>query len=64
MHSQSTLTKTTHAITAPREVSKIAPALLAAAIGLTLVFLAGFAESNTLHNATHDTRHSTGFPCH
>jgi len=24
----------------------------------------GFAPIEVIHNATHDTRHSTGFPCH
>lgn len=35
-----------------------------AMIGATLVFAAGFAHSQTLHDAAHDMRHSTGFPCH
>ncbi len=35
-----------------------------ALIGATLVFAAGFANSGVLHDAAHDTRHSTGFPCH
>lgn len=35
-----------------------------ALIGATLVFAAGFAQSQTLHDAAHDMRHSTGFPCH
>jgi len=29
-----------------------------------LIFAAGFASSDALHAATHDTRHATGFPCH
>ncbi|MED5299702.1 MAG: CbtB domain-containing protein [Pseudomonadota bacterium] len=24
----------------------------------------GFADSSTIHNAAHDTRHSVSFPCH
>lgn len=35
-----------------------------ALLGATLVFLSGFAQSQTLHDAAHDMRHSTGFPCH
>ena len=35
-----------------------------ALIGATLVFAAGFAHSQSLHDAAHDMRHSTGFPCH
>ena len=29
-----------------------------------LLFVAGLAQSATLHDAAHDTRHATGFPCH
>ena len=39
-------------------------ALLAAALGIVIVFAAGFAPSETVHNAAHDTRHSFAFPCH
>ena len=39
-------------------------ALLAAALGLAIVFAAGFSPSETVHNAAHDTRHSFSFPCH
>ena len=40
------------------------PALLALGFGLLLVFGAGFASPAALHNATHDTRHAFGLPCH
>jgi cobalt transporter subunit CbtB len=40
------------------------PALVALALGLALVFGAGFASPAALHNATHDTRHAFGLPCH
>jgi cobalt transporter subunit CbtB len=43
---------------------KLLPALLMAALGLALLFAAGFAETDVLHNATHDERHAAGFPCH
>lgn len=33
-------------------------------MGLSLVYFAGFSHLDLVHNATHDTRHSTGFPCH
>ena len=39
-------------------------ALLAATLGLVIVFAAGFAPSEAVHNAAHDTRHSFAFPCH
>jgi cobalt transporter subunit CbtB len=39
-------------------------ALVAAALGLGLVFLTGFAHTIVLHNGAHDTRHALSFPCH
>ena len=33
-------------------------------LGAALIFVAGFAPQDAVHNAAHDTRHSTGFPCH
>ncbi len=44
--------------------SVLAQTLFVALVGLTLVFAAGFAQSQGLHDAAHDMRHSTGFPCH
>ena len=40
------------------------PALAAMILGLGIVFAAGFAQSEAIHNATHDTRHAFGLPCH
>lgn len=40
------------------------PAVLALLFGAFLVFGTGFAHSNTVHNAAHDTRHAFAFPCH
>ena len=39
-------------------------ALMAAVLGLVIVFAAGFAPTDAVHNAAHDTRHSFAFPCH
>ena len=39
-------------------------ALPAAALGLVIVFAAGFAPREAVHNAAHNTRHSFSFPCH
>jgi cobalt transporter subunit CbtB len=33
-------------------------------LGAFFVWGAGFADSATLHEAAHDTRHAYGFPCH
>ncbi|OYX42473.1 MAG: hypothetical protein B7Z02_12265 [Rhodobacterales bacterium 32-67-9] len=35
-----------------------------ALVGATVLFVAGHAQSATLHDAAHDVRHATGFPCH
>ncbi|RJL19526.1 CbtB domain-containing protein [Paracoccus siganidrum] len=35
-----------------------------ALLGAVLIFVAGLAQSETLHDAAHDVRHATGFPCH
>lgn len=40
------------------------PALAAILLGVFLVLGTGFAHSNTIHNAAHDSRHSLAFPCH
>lgn len=39
-------------------------ALLALSIGALTIFLIGFAHSDLLHNAAHDSRHALSFPCH
>ena len=45
-------------------VSRIAAIGCVALFGLGLVWAAGFANAETLHNAAHDSRHSLTFPCH
>jgi cobalt transporter subunit CbtB len=49
---------------AARSASGLLPIVFVALIGATVVFLAGHAQSATLHDAAHDMRHGTGFPCH
>ncbi len=39
-------------------------ALMAILFGILLIAGAGFAQSSVLHDATHDTRHAFGLPCH
>ena len=38
--------------------------LFVTVLGGAMVFLTGLAHSQTLHDAAHDVRHTTGFPCH
>jgi len=40
------------------------PALGAILLGLFLFLGVGFASPMAIHNATHDTRHALGLPCH
>ena len=42
----------------------IGPVQLMLALGMALMFVAGHAQSAALHDAAHDVRHATGFPCH
>ena len=40
------------------------PALAAAMLGMAILFGVALANSDTIHNAAHDTRHAAAFPCH
>ncbi len=44
--------------------SVLFPAIAAFAIGFGLIFMSGLVQAETLHDAAHDVRHATGFPCH
>ncbi len=50
--------------TAAKSTSGLLSIVFVALIGATLLFVAGHAQSATLHDAAHDVRHATGFPCH
>jgi len=49
--------------TAARSQTLVA-ALLAALLGLVVIWGVGFSHISVVHNAAHDVRHSNGFPCH
>lgn len=36
----------------------------ALAVGVALLYFAGFAEASVFHDSAHDTRHTLAFPCH
>jgi len=42
----------------------IAAAVFAIILGAFLIYGAGLAQPEILHNAAHDSRHSLAFPCH
>ena len=47
-----------------RAGERVSAVLIAAMLGLGLVFFAGFSPAGALHNAAHDFRHTQNFPCH
>ena len=55
---------TTTTRTAARVDTGLATIIFAALLGLGTLFIAGHAQSGALHDAAHDVRHATGFPCH
>ncbi len=54
---------TTNTVATPVATSLV-QVIFVALIGATILFVAGHAQSATLHDAAHDVRHATGFPCH
>ena len=46
------------------DTGSIVSIAVVALFGMTVLFVAGFANSAVLHDAAHDTRHAVGFPCH
>ncbi|WP_062228215.1 CbtB domain-containing protein [Aureimonas frigidaquae] len=44
--------------------TRFATGLLALALGGFLIFGAGFASADQLHDTAHDARHAMGLPCH
>ena len=43
---------------------RMATGVVALLLGVFLLYGAGFAHSDILHNAAHDTRHAVTVPCH
>lgn len=51
-------------VSAPAQASSKTASLAAMAVGALFIYLIGFSHIEVVHNAAHDTRHSTAFPCH
>jgi cobalt transporter subunit CbtB len=49
---------------APAKAEALKAAAVALILGFGLVWIAGFAYSESVHDAAHDTRHALSFPCH
>ncbi len=54
----------TRLTTTARAPSRLAAILASAAFGLAIIFVVGHVQADALHDAAHDMRHATGFPCH
>jgi cobalt transporter subunit CbtB len=54
----------TQSVSATKENTRVIAPIAAAALGLFILFVAGLAQPNILHNAAHDSRHAVAFPCH
>ncbi len=54
------------AVTAPQSkaASSTLSLIAAALMGVGIIAVAGHVQAATLHDAAHDVRHATGFPCH
>jgi len=57
------MTTLTSKPTVATQNSLLAP-ILSLFLGCGVIFVAGHVQANTLHDAAHDVRHATGFPCH
>ena len=49
---------------AASDTGRLLPALAAVVLGVVVLFGVALANSDTIHNAAHDTRHAAAFPCH
>jgi cobalt transporter subunit CbtB len=49
---------------ATSRIETLKAAFVALVIGFGLVYGAGFANSEGVHDAAHDSRHALSFPCH
>ncbi len=58
------MTKNITTRTETQNVSRYLPVLFAGVLGLAVIILAGHVQAAALHDAAHDVRHATGFPCH
>ncbi len=60
----SSITHPAPAAVAGKSLAAALPPVLAILFGLLIVGMAGFSHQGVVHNAAHDARHSSGFPCH
>jgi cobalt transporter subunit CbtB len=51
-------------VAGPRAWSAVRSLVAAAALGLAVLYVVGFAGPHAIHEAAHDARHTLNFPCH
>ena len=57
----------TSTLTSTQSRAQASPVLAIVAslvLGFSTIFVVGHLQAETLHDAAHDVRHATGFPCH
>ncbi|MFO1151416.1 MAG: CbtB domain-containing protein [Alsobacter sp.] len=54
----------TQGVAIPQTASAVVQALFAMMLGVFVLGFVGFSQIDAIHNAAHDTRHSSAFPCH
>jgi cobalt transporter subunit CbtB len=64
MSISTTTPTTTSSTTTATQAQRLTAAVSAMILGACLVYFAGFSHIDPVHNAAHDTRHSSAFPCH
>ncbi len=62
--SEHTVTRSSDASASASVAGRAVAATIAALLGAFILLGIGFLNSQTLHNAAHDARHSFAFPCH
>lgn len=58
------MTTQTQTQTVAKSGSTLVAAVLAFFVGGAAIVVTGHVQADTLHDAAHDVRHATGFPCH
>jgi len=53
-----------HALSGESAASRALQITFAALLGVFVIGGVGFSHISAVHNATHDVRHATAFPCH
>lgn len=55
---------TTASVSLGTAQERMSVGIAALLLGVFMLFGIGFAHSEAIHNAAHDTRHALTFPCH